>query len=88
MNLFNLEGKTALITGGIHGLGMAMAEGLAKAGAEFTKNVQQPLDVAIEYYRKSGFTATGYVFDVTDELDVKKKVAEIEANHDKIDICK
>ena len=34
MNLFNLTAKRALITGGTHGLGMAMAEGLAQAGAE------------------------------------------------------
>ena len=34
MNLFNLNGKRALITGGTHGLGMAMAEGLAQAGAD------------------------------------------------------
>ncbi|GGA82721.1 gluconate 5-dehydrogenase [Flavobacterium palustre] len=88
MNLFNLEGKTALITGGIHGLGMAMAEGLAKAGAELiiTNNVQEPLDVAIEQYKKSGFKATGYVFDVTDEVEAEKQVATIEANHGKIDI--
>ena len=34
MNLFYLKGKRALITGGTHGLGLAMAEGLAMAGAE------------------------------------------------------
>ena len=88
MNLFNLEGKTALVTGGIHGLGMAMAEGLAKAGAELiiTNNVQGPLDVAIEHYKKLGFTATGYVFDVTDEVESEKQVAAMEAKHGKIDI--
>ncbi|WP_026713223.1 gluconate 5-dehydrogenase [Flavobacterium daejeonense] len=87
-NLFSLEGKTAMVTGGIHGLGMAMAEGLAKAGAELiiTNNVQEPLDTAIEQYKKAGFKATGYAFDVTDEVDAEKKVAEIEANHGKIDI--
>ena len=34
MNLFDLSGKIALITGGTHGLGIAMAEGLAQAGAD------------------------------------------------------
>lgn len=88
MNLFNLEGKTALITGGIHGLGMAMAEGLAKAGAELiiTNNTQEPLDIAIKHYKETGFKATGYVFDVTDEKDAEKQVAAMEANHGKIDI--
>ncbi|GEL10640.1 gluconate 5-dehydrogenase [Flavobacterium glycines] len=88
MNLFNLEGKTALVTGGIHGLGMAMAEGLASAGAELiiTNNVKEPLDEAIELYKKKGFKATGYVFDVTDETEAEKQVAAMEANHGKIDI--
>ncbi|MFL9831595.1 gluconate 5-dehydrogenase [Flavobacterium sp. ST-87] len=87
-NLFSLEGKTAMVTGGIHGLGMAMAEGLARAGAELiiTNNVQEPLEMAIEQYKKAGYKATGYVFDVTAEVDAEKKVAEIEANHSKIDI--
>lgn len=88
MNLFNLEGKIALITGGIHGLGMAMAEGLAQAGAELiiTNNTKEPLDAAIEHYRKSGFKATGYVFDVTDEKEAAKEVAAMEIAHGKIDI--
>lgn len=88
MNLFDLKGKTAVITGGIHGLGMAMAEGLAKAGAELiiTNNTQEPLDTAIEQYRKLGYTATGYVFDVTDEVEAEKQVAAMEAAHGKIDI--
>ena len=34
--LFNLTGKRALITGGTHGLGMAMAIGLAEAGTAKT----------------------------------------------------
>lgn len=88
MNLFDLKGKTALVTGGIHGLGMAMAEGLAKAGAELiiTNNTLEPLETAIEYYRNAGYTATGYVFDVTDEKEAAIQVAEMEAKHGKIDI--
>ena len=80
--------KTALIKGGVHGLGMAMAEGLAKAGAELiiTNNTQEPLDDAIAHYRKSGFTATGYVFDVTKEIDAEKQVASMIEKHGKIDI--
>jgi len=35
--LFNIQGKIALITGSTHGLGMAMAMGLGKAGATILK---------------------------------------------------
>ena len=53
MNLFNLEGKIALITGGVHGLGMAMAKGLGNAGAKIVVNdlSQEALDNAVAEYR-------------------------------------
>lgn len=88
MNLFDLKGKTAVITGGIHGLGMAMAEGLAQAGAELiiTNNTPEPLETAIEYYKSKGYKATGYVFDVTDEVEAEKQVEAMEAAHGKIDV--
>ena len=38
INLFDLTGKVALITGGTHGLGMAMALGLGNAGATLVIN--------------------------------------------------
>lgn len=38
INLFDLKGKTALITGGVHGLGMAMTKGLGQAGAKIVVN--------------------------------------------------
>ena len=88
MNSFSLQGKTALMTGATHGLGMAMAVGLAQAGAELiiTNNLKEPLDAAIEQYIDLGFKASGYVFDVTDEVEAEKQVADIEKNHGKIDI--
>ncbi len=88
MNLFDLKGKTALVTGGIHGLGMAMAEGLANAGAELiiTNNTAEPLETAIDYYKSKGYKATGYVFDVTDEDEAEKQVNAMLAAHGKIDI--
>lgn len=88
MNSFSLQGKTALITGATHGLGMAMAVGLAQAGAELiiTNNLKEPLDAAIGQYKDLGFKASGYVFDVTDEAEAEKQVALIEKNHGKIDI--
>jgi gluconate 5-dehydrogenase len=69
MNLFDLTGKRALITGGTHGLGMAMAEGLAQAGAELviTGTTSSKMEEALQCYRIKGFKATGYLFDVTNE---------------------
>lgn len=88
MNLFDLSGKVAVVTGGTHGLGMAMAEGLAAAGAELaiTSTTPSKLEAALDYYRGKGYSATGYLFDVTDELEAAQKVALIEATHGKIDI--
>lgn len=88
MNLFDLTGKVALITGGTHGLGMAMAEGLGSAGAELviTSTTPSKLEDALSYYKEKGYKATGYIFDVTDERLATEKVAEIEQKHQKIDI--
>ena len=88
MNLFDLSGKVAVVTGGTHGLGMAMAEGLASAGAELaiTSTTPSKLDEALEYYRSKGYSATGYLFDVTDEREAAQKVALMLATHGKIDI--
>ncbi len=88
MNLFSLKDKVAVVTGGVHGLGMAMAEGLAAAGAELviTNITASVMDTAIEQYKEKGYKATGYVFDVTNEEEAAKQVAAIEKAHGKIDI--
>lgn len=88
MNLFNLKGKKALITGATHGLGMAMAEGLAQAGAELIVTSTTPVKLgnALEYYHEQGYLASGYIFDVTDEIKAAEKVAEMESIHGHIDI--
>lgn len=77
MELFNLKHKRALITGGTHGLGMAMAEGLAKAGAELiiTGTTPSRLEDALNHYKNKGYKASGYIFDVTDEKVAAEKVA-------------
>jgi gluconate 5-dehydrogenase len=78
--LFDLSGKRALITGGTHGLGMAMAKGLASAGATLIINGHSPerLERAIVDYRKDGFNATGQLFDVTNEVEVSIAIRKIE----------
>ena len=87
-NLFNLTGKVALITGAVHGLGMAMAKGLGNAGATIVinNNTLDKLDEAIAEYRASGLNAYGYVFDVTDEKAVIEAITQIEQEVGPIDI--
>lgn len=88
MNLFDLSGKVALITGATHGLGLAMAEGIASAGAELaiTSTTPSKLEEALAHYHSKGYKAEGYLFDVTDQKEAAKQVALIEEKHGKIDI--
>jgi gluconate 5-dehydrogenase len=79
-NLFDLTGKVALITGATHGLGMAMAKALGRAGARLVVNGNTPakMEAALENYRQEGLEVSGYLFDVTKEELVKEKVEQIE----------
>lgn len=88
MNLFSLKDKIAVVTGGTHGLGLAMAEGLASAGAELiiTSTTLSKLETAVAQLKQKGYKATGYIFDVTDEKEAAKQVAIMEKVHGKIDI--
>ena len=67
--LFDLTGRTALITGSSRGLGRAMAEGLAAAGAAIVLNGSNPdrLAVAAAEMRARGTIVHEACFDVTDE---------------------
>ncbi len=86
--LFDLKGKTALITGGTHGLGMAVAKGLGHAGATLIINGHTPakMDQALSSYKEEGLTAFGYLFDVSKEEQVIENLAKIEFDHGPIDI--
>jgi gluconate 5-dehydrogenase len=88
LSLFDLTGKRALITGATHGLGMSMATGLAKAGAEIIVNgtSKEKLNAAIKQYASNGITVRGYNFDVTDETEVKEHIDLIEKEIGPIDI--
>jgi Dehydrogenases with different specificities (related to short-chain alcohol dehydrogenases) len=87
--LFDLTGKVALVTGATHGLGMAMAKGLASAGATLVINgvsSQEKIDKALKEYKAAGFNAHGYKFDVTDEAQAEAAVKRIEDEVGPIDI--
>ena len=86
--LFDLTGKVALVTGAVHGLGMAMAKGLGNAGATIVVNnhTKDSLESAVAEYKSCGLKAYGYVFDVTDDKAVEATIAKIEAEVGPIDI--
>ncbi len=88
LDLFNLAGKRALVTGGTHGLGMAMAKGLAMAGAELIINGHSPdkMSNALNEYEAAGVRAHGYLFDVTNEDAVIAGISRIEKEHGPVDI--
>lgn len=85
---FSLEGKVALVTGAAYGIGFAMAEALAQAGAKIAFNCrgEHHLEQALADYKAKGIEARGYICDVTKEDEVKAMVADIEANLGVIDI--
>jgi NAD(P)-dependent dehydrogenase (short-subunit alcohol dehydrogenase family) len=65
-NLFDLSGRTALITGGSRGLGLQIAEALGEQGARIvlSSRKQSELDEAVEHLKKQGVTATAVVADL------------------------
>ena len=77
---FSLEGKVALVTGAAYGIGFAIAEAYAKAGAKIAFNCrsQHHMDQALADYKAKGIEAKGYICDVTKEEEVLKMVADIE----------
>ena len=88
-SLFDLTGKVALITGSTHGLGMAMAKGIGKAGAMLIINgnsSQEKIDNAVAAFKAEGIQAFGYRFDVTDEEEVQNAIERIENEVSPIDI--
>lgn len=88
MNQFSLEGKVALVTGAAYGIGLAIAEAFAAAGAKIVFNCsrQSTVERGLEAYKALGIDAKGYLCDVTDEEAVKAMVADIEATVGTIDI--
>lgn len=88
LNLFDLSGKNALVTGGTQGLGFAIAQGLGKAGAHIILNARnsEKLKKAIDLLKADGIKCSGYLFDVTESTDINKGIAQIEAETTGIDI--
>lgn len=88
MDMFSLSGKTALITGSSMGIGFALAQGLAEAGAAVVLNARgvEKLETAAAQLRTQGHTVHMLAFDVTDHAGVAEAVNAFEAEHGAIDI--
>lgn len=89
IKLFDLTGKVALVTGGSKGLGAAMAEGLASAGADLflTSRHQDEVDATAQQIAKDhGRRVIGHEADVSDADQVNAMVARCLKEFGKIDI--
>jgi gluconate 5-dehydrogenase len=88
LKLFDLTGRTALITGSSRGLGRAMAEGMAAAGAAIVlngSNVEAVAKTAAEM-RVAGYTVHEAPFDVTDEAAIVAAFNRLDAAGVAVDI--
>ena len=87
-SLFDLAGRTALITGSVRGIGLSLAEGLAEAGASVIINGrrQEAVDAAVAKLRDKGYEARGAVFDVADEAAVAAAFAAFDRDGVEIDV--
>ena len=89
MDLFNLNGKVAIVTGGNGGIGLAYAKGLVKAGAKVAvwgRNTEKNSQ-AIDELQKLGGDVAAFVADVTDIAQVKSAFDATLAKFEKVDIC-
>jgi gluconate 5-dehydrogenase len=87
-DLFDLTGKVALITGGTHGIGMAIGKILGQAGARICVNdlSTERLETAKKEYAEAGIDVFTLVFDVTDEQQVDEGISLIEKEVGPVDI--
>jgi len=87
-NLFDLDSKTALITGSGQGIGFALAEGLGQAGARIILNDRNKgrLEKSVQKLNRLGIKTTGALFDVRDEKSINREIRKIQNEKGTIDI--
>lgn len=86
--LFDLKGKTALVTGGSRGLGLQMAQALGEAGARLvlTSRKAHDLEAASQELQAQGIDAQWIAADCANEADIQRLVAEATEKLGHIDI--
>lgn len=88
MNLFDLSGRVALITGAGRGLGRTIALGLAQSGADVAACSRSggELDSLVTEVEALGRNASGHLCDVRDVAQIKRMVEDVVRRHGRIDI--
>ena len=88
LNLFSLDGRIALVTGSAQGIGLALAEGLGRAGARIVLNGRDDgkLQAAAARLRADGIVVDTMAFDVTDQAAVEAGIEQIERQIGPLDI--
>jgi gluconate 5-dehydrogenase len=89
-SLFDIAGRTALVTGSSRGIGRALAQGLAEAGAEVILNARDDAALGVaadEIKQTTGAAVHAVPFDVTDPAAVASGIARIEESVGPLDIC-
>ncbi len=87
-DLFSLNGRTGLVTGGSRGLGLEIAEGLGQAGARvaIVARRREWLDEAERALRGQDIDCVAMAADVSDPNDVVRVVDEVTRAFGRIDI--
>ena len=89
IKLFDLTGRSAIITGGSKGLGLAMAEGFASAGASVmlvSRHLEEAQSAAATVAREYGKKAVGFQADISQPEQVNAMVESAMSQFGKIDI--
>jgi gluconate 5-dehydrogenase len=86
--LFDLTGRTALVTGGSRGLGLQIAESLGELGAKIvlSSRKQEDLDEAVAHLKTRGIEASAIAADVSKEAAIEPLVDEAMKRLGRIDI--